>query len=69
MRARTALRSQPGSSSFPRSDASPDGCDGRPRGKDAGRVRIRRIRARTRTPHRAVQRSQPAQGFAPREAL
>ena len=37
-------------------DASSSGCDGRVRGKDAGSVRSRRLRARLRTPHRAAQR-------------
>src|SRR4051794_37518348 len=39
------------------------------RGKDAGRVRIRRIWARPRTQHRAAQRGWAAQGFISKAAL
>src|SRR5262249_23091000 len=42
------------------SDASPVARDGRVRGKDAGSVRSRRLRARLRTPHRAAQRAPTA---------
>ena len=46
-----------------RKETRPAGCDGCGRGKDAGSVRIRRIRARPRTQHRASKRGQTAQCF------